>query len=118
MSKGGNSNIQKVGAHGITWTHLGDNNPGALAYLRKTFGFHDVDLRDVAPPLQRSKLLSRDGYFFIILLFPIFDRGTKKIHATEVDFFIGPDFIVTINAANEFAPLRSLFQQVTANAAM
>lgn len=94
---------------GLTWTHFGNNSPRELDMLRNAFGFLDADLRDVAPPLQRSKLLPRKDYLFLILIYPIFDYATKKIRPTEVDIFITRHEIVTIDQGNECVSIATLY---------
>ncbi len=105
MAKGGNTIL----AHGITWAYTDDTLPKNLVALQKQWEFEDVDIQDVAPPLKQSKLLARKEYLFLLLLFPIYDRETKKIRAVEVDIFIGPDYLVTINQGNQMAPLADLW---------
>lgn len=58
----------------------------------------DVDLQDCLPPFQRPKLLQRDAYLFLVLLFPVYDAKNDAIHPYEVDFFIGKDFVATSHA--------------------
>ena len=93
---------------GFTWIHLRTNDEAAVAALRERFGFHELDLKDVLPPLQRPKVVSREGYLFMIFLFPYYNPARRDIVITEIDFFIGRDFIVSVNGRDEFAPLRDL----------
>jgi magnesium transporter len=71
-----------------------------------------LDLRDIQPPIQRPKVVVRDGYLFMILLYPVFDRTTKEIHVSEVDFFISKDRLVTVNTDN-LGPIKTLFNSCT-----
>ncbi len=65
--------------------------------MRKEFGFHPIDAKDCLPPLQRPKFISRQEYFFMILLFPYYDRKNGSMRISEVDFFIMPNLLVTVH---------------------
>lgn len=92
----------------FSWVNVTKNSEKETEYLRKKFGFHELDLKDCLPPLQRPKLVVRPEYLFMILLFPVFDKKTKVLHASEVDFFITKKTLVTVNN-NELPPLREIF---------
>lgn len=76
--------------------------------LKKHFNFCKADLMAVLPPIQRPRLDARPGYLFIILLYPVYNRQTRKIHAVEVDFFISQKYLVTA-VSEEFRPLVDFF---------
>jgi magnesium transporter len=89
----------------MTWVDVTEPSAEALGELRRRYPFFlDIDLRDCLPPYQRPKLLERDQYLFLVLLFPIFDQKTRTIQSAELDVFIGKDFIVT-NHAGTLRPL-------------
>ena len=102
--------IQEFKNAKFSWINVTNNGGKEIAYLRDKFGFHDLDLKDCLPPLQRPKLVVRPDYLFVILLFPVFDRKTRVLHASEVDFFITDKSLVTVNT-NELAPLREIFSR-------
>jgi len=89
--------VMRVFTHpDLTWVDVNEPTEEALAELKRRYPFFlDIDLRDCLPPFQRPKLLVRDKYLFIVLLFPIFDRKLGTIHSAELDIFIGKDFVVT-----------------------
>jgi magnesium transporter len=66
-------------------------------YLKEHFQFHPLDFEDVVLPATRTKIDEYDSYHFVILLFPQIDRDTAEIIPTEVDFFLGKDFLITIH---------------------
>jgi magnesium transporter len=101
-------NIEEFRGAKFSWTNVTKNSEKEIEYLEKKFAFYKLDLKDCLPPLQRPKLVVRPDYLFMVLLFPVFDRKTKIIHASEVDFFITEKTLVTVNA-NELAPLREIF---------
>ncbi len=94
----------------FTWANVTNNGEKEIKYLEKEFKLHPLDLKDCLPPLQRPKLVSRPNYLFMILLFPVFDRKSRVIHASEIDFFITSNTLVTVHT-NELTPLKELFAQ-------
>lgn len=104
--------IRSVKTDTLEWIHVTSTDKGTVERLRKQFAYHPLDLRDVQPPLQRPKVVLRDGYLFMILLYPVFDRQTHEVRVSEVDFFISRDRLVTINTDN-LAPLKALFNSCT-----
>lgn len=95
---------------GVNFSWIFVNHPTGIEArdLEQRFKFEDVDLKDVLPPIQRPKLVERDDYLFMILLFPVYHRETGKIRPVEVDFFIGKNFLVTATSDDLF-PVRDLF---------
>jgi magnesium transporter len=100
--------IQELKTKNFSWINVQNNGKKEIDYLGKKFGFHELDLKDCLPPLQRPKLVSRQNYLFMILLFPVFNRETKVLHTSEIDFFITPKTLVTVNT-NELAPINDVF---------
>lgn len=49
------------------------------------------------PPLQRAHIAERDEYIFMTLLYPVFDRKTRIIYSSEVDFVIAENRLITVN---------------------
>jgi magnesium transporter len=104
--------IQSVKTDTVEWVHVTSTDKATVERLRKMFAFHPLDLRDIQPPMQRPKIVVRDGYLFMILLYPVFDRSTHVIHVSEVDYFISKNRLVTINTDN-LGPLKTLFNSCT-----
>lgn len=95
-AKAKNGSVQEIATGGVTWINVTKPTMGALRSLRKRFPpLLDIDLKDCLPPYQRPKLLERDAYLFLVLLFPWYDGTTRTIRPYEVDFFIGPDFLIS-----------------------
>jgi len=81
----------------MEWVHFERTSEKELRVLRERFAFSQVDVSEVPPPLQRPKVVHREGYIFMVLPFPLFDYRTRIITASEVDFFISKDRLVTVN---------------------
>ena len=99
-------------ASGLTWIHLDTPDTLSAALLAERFGWHHLDVEDVMSRRQRPKVddYADEGYLFIVLHFPIYDRSVQRLNAAEVDVFIGPDYLVTLpNVA--LRPLTGLFRR-------
>lgn len=99
----------------FTWHHSTHASEKEINYLEERFAFHPLDIKDCLPTLQRPKLIARDAYIFLILQFPIYNRKTEQIEPAEVDFFIGNDFLVTIQDDHELVPLKNFFEMLDLN---
>src|ERR1043166_8341192 len=97
---------------GLTWIHL-DSPDGLYAgMLAGRFGWHPLDVEDVLSKRQRPKIddYADEGYLFGVLHFPVYDRAIQRLNAAELDFFIGPDYLVTLPAV-ELLPVTRLFRR-------
>lgn len=103
--------IEEIKGAQFTWVDVRATTPSEMEYLKENFRFHTLDLKDCLPPTQRPKLVSHEEYIFMILLFPVFDRKTKKIQTAEIDFFISSSTLVTVHE-NNLQPLIDLFVSI------
>lgn len=87
-----------------SWLNITHPDKAMVQYLQKHYKIKPDDLEDTLPPLQRSKILARKEYIFIVFVFPI-EKGNKTIHPTQVDFFIFKDTVITIHQ-NQLKPLK------------
>jgi magnesium transporter len=104
-------NVEIVEAEGLRWINI--ERPRAIerAWLEEHFDFHSLDYEDVFSRNQRPKVDEYEGYLFVVLHFPAFDRTVGRLNAAEVDIFIGPDFLITL--PNEpLPPIEYLFERV------
>ncbi len=99
-------------AAGLTWIHLNTPTHAQAQALAERFGWHPLDVEDVLSKRQRPKVddYADDGYLFGVLHFPVYDRSIQRLNAGEVDFFVGPDYIVTLPNV-QLRPLEALFRR-------
>jgi magnesium transporter len=104
--------IAEVAAGGLTWINLERPDPEAVNELRERFGWHPLDVEDVLSKRQRPKVddYADEGYLFGVLHFPAYDKSVQRLNAAELDFFLGPDYLVTIPNV-ELLPLTRLFRR-------
>ncbi|KKR49227.1 MAG: Mg2 transporter protein CorA family protein [Candidatus Magasanikbacteria bacterium GW2011_GWC2_40_17] len=100
--------LAKVNFTKFFWTHISHPTELETNQLAHLFKFQPADLKEILPPVQRPKLVERDNYIFMILLYPLYDRSTRKIHPVEVDFLIGQDFLIS-SSSEEYAPISGFF---------
>jgi len=104
-------NVEVIEAEGLRWINIERPRQVDRAWLEENFEFHPLDFEDVVSRNQRPKVDEYDGYLFVVLHFPAFDRAVGRLNATEVDMFIGPDFLITL--PNEpLPPISYLFERV------
>jgi len=104
------NHIHQIKKNNFTWINITKPIKPALDEVGAKFKLAPEDLAACLPPLQRPKLVQQADYLFMILLFPIFNRETKEIESTEVDFFIGKDFLITVHD-NSLVPMRHTFEE-------
>src|SRR5205085_876637 len=108
--------IAEVEAAGLTWIHLDSVDPELVNELRARFGWHALDVEDVLSKRQRPKVddYADEGYLFGVLHFPAYDKNVQRLNAAELDFFLGPDYLVTIPNV-DLLPVTRLFDRCGAD---
>lgn len=104
------STIQQIKCPNFTWLNVTKTSQNEIKYLKERYGFHPLHLADCLSPAQRPKLDFGENYLFLVLIFPIYQRKTREISPSEVDFFIGPDFLISVHN-NELSPLINFFNE-------
>src|ERR671922_1820353 len=104
--------VAELTANGLTWIHLESLDPETVNALRARFGWHPLDVEDVLSKRQRPKIddYADEGYLFGVLHFPAYDKAVQRLNAAELDFFLGPDYLVTMPNV-ELLPVTRLFRR-------
>src|SRR6266568_4970335 len=104
--------VAELSAHGLTWVHLDTPTADEATALQERFGWHPLDLEDVLSKRQRPKIdeYTEEGYLFVVLHFPVYDKHVQRLNAGELDLFIGHDYLVTLPAV-ELLPVTRLFRR-------
>jgi magnesium transporter len=102
--------LAELNAHGLTWVHLDTPTAEEAAQLAERFGWHPLDLEDVLSKRQRPKIDEYPEYLFAVLHFPAYDKAIQRLNAAELDFFLGPNFLITLPAV-ELLPVTRLFRR-------
>ncbi|HET8895212.1 MAG TPA: magnesium transporter CorA family protein [Gaiellaceae bacterium] len=103
---------------GLTWIHLEAPSQEEAVSLSRRFRWHPLDVEDVMSRRQRPKVdlytEGDDSYLFGVLHFPVYDKTIGRLNAGELDFFLGPDYLVTLPAV-ELRPVSLLFTRCVEN---
>jgi magnesium transporter len=104
--------VQELSANGLTWIHLDAPTLEEAELLQRRFGWHPLDLEDVLSRRQRPKIdeYPDDGYLFVVLHFPVYDKRIQRLNAAELDVFVGQDYLVTLPNV-ELLPVTRLFHR-------
>src|SRR5213083_1992188 len=104
--------VAELSANGLTWIHLDAPTLEEAELLQRRFGWHPLDLEDVLSRRQRPKIdeYADDGYLFVVLHFPVYDKTVQRLNAAELDAFIGQDYLVTLPNV-ELLPVTRLFHR-------
>src|SRR4051812_49305529 len=94
----------------LTWLHLDAPTAREAEQLAERFGWHPLDLEDVLSKRQRPKIDEYPEYLFGVLHFPAYDKAIQRLNAAELDFFVGPGFLITLPAV-ELLPVTRLFDR-------
>lgn len=100
--------IHELSEKGLLWVNVTKQSDNELAQVQKRFNILPVDIEECRPPFQRPKIVKREEYYFLILHFPVFDRETRRLGYTEVDFFLTANSLVTIHD-NKLGVIDGLF---------
>jgi magnesium transporter len=102
--------VAELSAHELTWIHLDSPTSEEATLLAERFGWHPLDIEDVLSKRQRPKIdeYAEDGYLFVVLHFPVYDKAVQRLNAAELDVFVGQDYLVTLPNV-ELLPVTRLF---------
>ena len=100
----------ELSANGLTWIHLDAPDHEVATELAERFGWHPLDVEDVLSKRQRPKIDEYPEYLFGVLHFPFYDKSAKRLNAAELDFFVGPGYLVTLPTV-ELLPVSRLLQR-------
>ncbi|MFA6027997.1 MAG: magnesium transporter CorA family protein [Patescibacteria group bacterium] len=95
-----NNNIRDIKHKNSRWIVVNSPSRADIDFLHDNFKINPHDLDDIIAPSQRSKIDKYEKYIFLIFLFPVFNRKTREIESSEVDFLLSKECLVTIHRGN------------------
>jgi len=104
-------NIHSITERKLTWFYIEKPTPNEVAFLTQRFHFHPLDLDDVLSRIQRPKIDEYEDYLFMVLHFPVFDKQNRITRPSEMDIFIGENYVVTVHCSGDLKPLAKFFQE-------
>ncbi len=93
---------------GLLWVDFKKPDADEIFMLDDVFGFHPLAIEDCQHRSQLPKLDDFGNHIFIVFLVPNplfdphkeYDEGEEEEPVQEVDFFLGPNYVVTVHAGN------------------
>lgn len=99
----------------VTWTNIVHPTPQDVEALHQAHPYiHPLNLEDLTSVLERPKIDEHDNYLFVVLHFPLWNPMKRLSIASEVEFILGRNFLVTIHDGS-LKPLSRLFNSCQAN---
>ena len=85
-------------AAGVTfWVDLRAPSIPESLILSDTMGFHPLSVEDAMSALQYPKAEAYDGYLYVVLHDIDFTAGESGFKTHDIDFFLGPNYLVTVH---------------------
>ena len=98
-----------------TWIDIIHPDAEDVAALQRRYPrFHPLNLEDIRSPIERPKLDQDDDYLFLVMHFPLWDARDELSRPSEVDFFLGSDYVVTVHNG-ALKPLVAAFERCRAD---
>jgi len=104
-------NIRSIKQGKLTWFYIEKPTSNEVAFLAQRFHFHHLDLDDILSRIQRPKIDEYEDYLFMVLHFPVFDKQNRITRPSEMDIFIGENYVVTVHCSGDLKPLAKFFQE-------
>lgn len=110
-------NISEIQNNGLLWVNVTQPEEKILRAAQKRFNLADQDIKESLPTFQRPKFVKREGYYFLVLHFPVFDRKTRRLGFTEVDFFLNGHSLITVHD-NSLQVIENFFNECQKDSAL
>jgi magnesium transporter len=81
----------------VVWIDLAAPSIPESLILSDTFAFHPLSVEDAMSVRQYPKAEAYDGYIYIILHGIDFGGGEHRFSTHDIDFFVGPNYLVTVH---------------------
>lgn len=89
---------QQLTGSRVTWINITNITPDDVEQIRRAFPYiHPLTLEDMLSPIERPKIDDDDDYIFVVAHFPLWDSVNRLTRASEVDFLVSRNYIITIH---------------------
>lgn len=85
------------GSTKVVWVDLAAPTPAETRILSDVFHFHELAVEDAVLEIHHPKIESYNGYLYLILHGIDFEESSKGFATHDVDFFLGPNYLVTVH---------------------
>lgn len=97
----------------MIWRDLQDPNDPELDILAERYHLHPLHIEDCRHRGQRAKVEDGAGYIFVVLK-PVHVGASGELEITDLDLFLGPDFLITVQEG-DCPALRASIDQLRAS---
>jgi magnesium transporter len=84
-------------AGAFVWVDLSAPSVPESLILTDTFAFHPLSVEDAMSALQYPKIELYESYLYVVLHGILFEGGEHCFRTHDVDFFVGPTYLVTVH---------------------
>jgi magnesium transporter len=98
----------------VLWVDLAAPSIPETLILSDTFAFHPLSVEDARSALQYPKAEAYDGYLYVVLHGIHFGGHDHCFSTHDVDFFVGPNYLVTVHDGDSRA-ITELREHATRN---
>ncbi|MBN9391242.1 MAG: magnesium/cobalt transporter CorA [Chloroflexi bacterium] len=81
----------------LIWIDMNKPTPDELNKIGEEFGFHPLALEDASGQHQRPKVDVYENFYFVVFYSISYEREGNHFQATEIDMFMGENFLVTVH---------------------
>ncbi|MBI4216728.1 MAG: magnesium transporter CorA family protein [Chloroflexi bacterium] len=107
-------NMEVITQGDLLWINMERPKQAEADYLAERFQFHHLDLENFIEPQKLPKINDYDQYFFLVLHLPVFHKAERVTRPSEIDFFVGKDFVIT-GHDGDLKPLIRFFRECQTN---
>ena len=104
-------NINLITLGKLTWVYIEKPSTNEVEFLAQHFNFHPLNLDDVLSRIQRPKIDYYEDHLFIVLHFPVFDKQNRITKPSEVNIFVGENYVITVHCSADLKPLAKFFRE-------
>lgn len=104
-------NISQIVFNDIQWINISKKGKNELEYLKKSFSFDSLDIDECERDTKHATLFTKRDYIYFEILFPIYNRKTKLIDNSEINFFIKENTLITVHN-DEIFQLSEFFNDI------
>jgi len=94
----------------VTWVDIQNPTEEDVEFLRETYSFHPLILKEIVPPSWRAKVEVFPSYLFLVLHYPAYNKNNKKTRPRELDIIVTKDTIITSHYSS-ILPIKALLDR-------
>lgn len=103
-------NLESLSWGDLTWVHIERPTKLETEYLGHSYPFHPLNLDDVLSVIQRPKIDEYKDHMFIVLHFPFYNPINQAIVSSEVDFFVGSGYLISVDCSGNLKSVAKFFK--------